>query len=641
MKPEIDGIRITQPLLDPNYQATSYIELPFSHSATQYIASLRHGDRVDFRTQEVSLGVSFVYLPPVHEEIKLASSDFPNKDTLGDLPWDEHVLPMHNDEDRDAGLLAEDDSIAVVSSNAHNLSTHKTNVETQDTNAPYSTSRERRSRSPQAATPDILRTQENSLSGVVKETPRRARLQQETSTLSRVQDSMPIRIDEEVHLPPWNRGRTEILETQSQRSLATGMPSVNLSNAEISNTMAEDDGMQHGRNGSAVQGPEVPTQTTDTHRSVHSEDDTEDDAEGNAEDDAEHDSEDDAEDDVRMKSSNNKHTEEGMHAADEIPIKSATLETPAPKTRGTKRKKSDDNGAALPTGTSTKKRAKRTEAELLLQDVDMDVSKDDEGDVPDGTPSGISRGRRRSSPRVMISQHDESPLLDGLSRILFPSESKITERKGLMNFLKTQKVKVVVDSKPELFDILCVEKGELRKTAKLLSSLVNNKTIVTDDWVVESSKSKRLLTPGNFLPEALKGTMNSDRSKVFEGMTIFFTPKLRADYKKGWDDIRTIAEQGGANVLCCVPSKIPEDAQVDLYLGSDDKDPHGIALQEAGKTVFHKSIIAQSIISGEVDYDGEHEMPEVVASASPASARDSGKAGKAEKTRKGTSKKKK
>lgn len=67
--------------------------------------------------------------------------------------------------------------------------------------------------------------------------------------------------------------------------------------------------------------------------------------------------------------------------------------------------------------------------------------------------------------------------------MLFPSESTILQRKGLMNFLKGQKVKQTNDSDPKAFDVLCVEKGELKTTAKLLVSLLHGKIVVTDDWV--------------------------------------------------------------------------------------------------------------------------------------------------------------
>jgi len=56
-----------------------------------------------------------------------------------------------------------------------------------------------------------------------------------------------------------------------------------------------------------------------------------------------------------------------------------------------------------------------------------------------------------------------------------------------MNFLKGQKVKQTNDSDPKSFDVLCVEKGELKTTAKLLVSLLHGKIVVTDDWVFITS----------------------------------------------------------------------------------------------------------------------------------------------------------
>lgn len=123
-------------------------------------------------------------------------------------------------------------------------------------------------------------------------------------------------------------------------------------------------------------------------------------------------------------------------------------------------------------------------------------------------------------------------------------------------------------------------------------------------------------------------------------MNIYFTPKLRSDYKKGWDDIHKIVEQAGAaQVLSSAPSKIPKGTEITLYLGSEKNDSHVASLQAKGIDVFSKDIISQSIVKGELVLDkekyglGELSNTPTSSAASASTTTSSGsKAGKAGKT---------
>lgn len=121
-------------------------------------------------------------------------------------------------------------------------------------------------------------------------------------------------------------------------------------------------------------------------------------------------------------------------------------------------------------------------------------------------------------------------------------------------------------------------------------------------------------------------------------MNIYFTPKLRSDYKKGWDDIHKIVEQAGAaQILSSAPSKIPKGTEVMLYLGSEKSDSHVASLQAKGIEVFSKDIISQSILKGELVLDKEkyglgESSNTPTSSAASVSTAGSSKVGKAGKT---------
>lgn len=323
--------------------------------------------------------------------------------------------------------------------------------------------------------------------------------------------------------------------------------------------------------------------------------------------------------------------------------------TSAAHIRGTKRKTVVDTASH----TTSSKRGKRhhTEAERLALT----------GGVIIPSSPLTSTSERRSSPRVVISQKGDSPSsletpeygkenLDAYPgqalRILFPTESKIPERKGVMKFLKDQKAKEAKDSNPKSFDMLCLENGELKTTAKLLTSLVYNKVIVSEDWVTQSVKAKRLLDPGPFLPKALKDTRDVDRSKVFSGLTVYFTPKLRKDYGAAWDVVHGIAKQAGATVIDCPPSKIPEDVRIDLCLASEKRDTaHVAALQKDIGSVYNKNRLSHSIMAGKHISNEEFAVtvPEAdtIGMAESVGREKLSKGSKAVKGRKGATKKKK
>lgn len=302
-----------------------------------------------------------------------------------------------------------------------------------------------------------------------------------------------------------------------------------------------------------------------------------------------------------------------------------TAKTPVTAIKTRKRKTVTD---AKSTPTTTKRR--RTESERLTTDL---------GTPHEESTPGSTMRQRRLSPRATATP---SPAGGGRDwqekppRIMFPTDSKVRQLNGLVRFLKQQRCSEAKDQKPASFDLLCVDPGELKTTAKLLISLVHNKIIVTDDWVTQSSKEERLLGPEPYLPHALKDGQGKDRSILFLDEVIYFTPKLRKDYGKGWDDIQAITRQTGAKVVTCAPSKIPKNTQPAIYLGSENDDVHVVELQAEGKPVYRKDLLTHSIIAGQLVDEGDFALPLSGNPGSPSSTASS----KATKGKKAKTKKK-
>lgn len=238
--------------------------------------------------------------------------------------------------------------------------------------------------------------------------------------------------------------------------------------------------------------------------------------------------------------------------------------------------------------------------------------------APSSTPTGTQSGRRLS-PRAtqnLFSSHKDYTGPDPL--ILFPTESTIPTSKGLMKFLAAQKASKISEMKKANF--FCVTNGDLKTTAKLLHSLTMGNYIVTGDWVVQSSKANRLLDPADFVPEPLKSTIHLNRRQLFAGEVLYVSPKLRADYKKGWDEIHSILTQAGGPEIINTPARKLKEAdrgRVTIYLGSETGDADAELLQETHK--FHKKdLISASIVAGTLLTDkAEFTLGEVIEVSSP------------------------
>lgn len=610
------------------------MHLPVSDpDRVQHTAYIRNGDIIEFRDQEIFMTVSFVAgvsNPLDDARVEVASS-----------------RPLDRKEQLDSDEQTDDESLDGLAPKARNTSRY----EAQGTHAVYTTDGERQS-DPQPGS-------------MVEETPSktRGRLRQEVSMISVIPDSMQLS-------PLINRfdSRREVEDEDA--------PKPSVPPFSLKSSLGKDKDVSPAGEGQAapiVNPNEVPlidtngTNTDDADASF-GEDENHETPTSSANMVAEGIQHQPEELQATIPSSqpegDNALSGEGVEMDDVDPSDNETLETPEPQSRSTKKRKL----VVYQSASRTKRARGASEEERVAEDTPANFKSrnktrtqgKDEARASDFTPANtktrgakhIKKGeeeqaleektietatrRTRSSPKVLIEQR-ETPQShpDGAEvggdypgkppRILFPTEGKILKRKGLMGFLKEQKTKQAQEAKPKSFDMLCVDNGELKTTAKLLTSLLHGKVIVTEDWVVQSSKAHRLVDPGPFLPEALQGTMHKDRTKVFSDMTIYFTPRLKEVYHSGWDDIRAFTEQAGAKVLSCAPSSLPKSAKIDLYLGSEKDDKHAVKLQEQGVRLFRKDIIANSIVAGELILDEKQFGLEAVSTA-PASSSGSGKA---------------
>jgi len=161
-------------------------------------------------------------------------------------------------------------------------------------------------------------------------------------------------------------------------------------------------------------------------------------------------------------------------------------------------------------------------------------------------------------------------------------------------------------------NFLCVGPGELKTTAKLLMSLVHRKKIVTDSWVTDSHKAGYLLQTTDYLPPTLAATnFDVDRSTLFQGKNIYFTPAQKKAYGEGFKGMENIVKAAGADNVGSRSAKDIikpgyEEVAIGLEaiaIGLEDGDNDVLALQGNNFTVYKKDLISSSILAGELQTD--------------------------------------
>lgn len=235
-------------------------------------------------------------------------------------------------------------------------------------------------------------------------------------------------------------------------------------------------------------------------------------------------------------------------------------------------------------------------------------------------PSGSSRSTRSAVRED--SNHTNLP--DGGIRILFSSGTAIGNSNTFKKFLKERGVKIVQHIKDAT--CLCVGKGELKKTTKLIMAVLKGVEIIREDWVTESARLKELqaLEPsiakdpprehawGIILEEAVE--RGRQGVKVFQGWNIIITPSAKKDLgKTNFSDFKDIAIAAGATDVRSSLLKPEEDQSTSTIIVGTSGDTSLPAL--SNRPCYTKDIISLSVLRGNLDIGSDefliHSEPKV------------------------------
>ncbi|KAL8640520.1 MAG: hypothetical protein Q9228_002560 [Teloschistes exilis] len=223
------------------------------------------------------------------------------------------------------------------------------------------------------------------------------------------------------------------------------------------------------------------------------------------------------------------------------------------------------------------------------------------------TPSSSARSIRSSARKQIL-------------RVVYASTTTINESTAYGKFLRQQNVKSVKQIKD--CDILCVGKGELKRTSNLILAVLQGKDIVTDDWIVQSAKKDHMLDTAAFIPKdaarerewgfSLAEAIDRGRhsKKPFKGWVINFTPAAKKELGKTWTELKDVCLAAGAESV--EARKVPEKLDGTIVVAAAAKEADGAALEEGGWRMYSKDIVSFSALRGVLDPESDEFLMDAV-----------------------------
>lgn len=195
-------------------------------------------------------------------------------------------------------------------------------------------------------------------------------------------------------------------------------------------------------------------------------------------------------------------------------------------------------------------------------------------------------------------------------RILF-TQDKVSFQATMVKFLKAKGCKISDGTKDE-YELVVVGKSAVKKTIKLLRAIALGKTIVSEEWVRESYKSKKLLPLRNFyLADRVREyewacTFNSHQgcTEMLLGKTVYVTPSLKDELgKDGFREMVSLARLVGAKQTISTPKAAGKAKRKDtIILASEQKDFDD---DMADLRCYNRNLLPLSILRGKLDLDSD------------------------------------
>jgi hypothetical protein len=262
------------------------------------------------------------------------------------------------------------------------------------------------------------------------------------------------------------------------------------------------------------------------------------------------------------------------------------------------------------------------------------------------TPNPPKRGRPRKQKEEPTNPPTDGEHIDSLKSSSQNSKAKLrmkltivfsgsthTSRSTTMSFLK--KFVNVRDEVTSDMDFLCIGKGQLRKTSKLLKAVVLGKPIIDDQWVTQCLKSKNLVDHMDFIAHDEDGEAQSKVpsswsdgtgiTTLLKNKRIYVTPAVRKDIGNSWSEFMTILTIAGATKVANHPANdLPTNLSDWICIGQDTADANAYHLWNNETTVYHRDLLSLGILRSVLDLESDEFRLNTV--ADPSKSRKKGMA---------------
>ncbi|EFQ94605.1 hypothetical protein CFE70_004851 [Pyrenophora teres f. teres 0-1] len=211
----------------------------------------------------------------------------------------------------------------------------------------------------------------------------------------------------------------------------------------------------------------------------------------------------------------------------------------------------------------------------------------------------------RSQPSSQPSTTVAAEAYEGSAPRMAFSNSTITKAHQTVKFLRKQGG-AYVENLADGFDVLCVREGGLQKKPKVLYAIARGIPIVTDKWLLESTRAGHLLSLSDFKPCASKqekewnfsfdGVFGQPQTP-FEGYNVHFTKSLKATFES-FADIEEVCKAAGAKDVTSTKMNKTGNS---IVLANNDEDADAQKLTKEGITCYTKDLLIYSILRGVLD----------------------------------------
>ncbi|KAK5453450.1 hypothetical protein LTS15_006635 [Exophiala xenobiotica] len=229
----------------------------------------------------------------------------------------------------------------------------------------------------------------------------------------------------------------------------------------------------------------------------------------------------------------------------------------------------------------------------------------------DGTQSRSPRKRaRRDSVASSAKQYTGSA-----PAVIFSGSTEIDQKNNMMEafrHLGGRETKSINDA-----TMLCVSKGPLKRTSKLIIAVARGIDIVTEEWITETQRRGCFPAVDEFLPRDpsheriwdfdLKDAMQRGKlglTHILSGTTVFLTRQIRTDLGKLERELSQVATVLGAD---SVQKRLPalkdkeKYAEHEVLIIGAENDPQGAQVGRLGQKLYNKDILTMAVLRGKLE----------------------------------------